>query len=61
MNVNVWDVVDDLRSLILSGAAVAEAELRDPNLPLSALVPREEEGGDPPCWAAQFAADEAGA
>jgi 3-phenylpropionate/trans-cinnamate dioxygenase ferredoxin reductase component len=34
MNVNVWDVVDDVKALILSGRAVDPARLADPAVPL---------------------------
>jgi 3-phenylpropionate/trans-cinnamate dioxygenase ferredoxin reductase subunit len=34
MNVNVWDVVDPIRSLILSGREVDPARLADPEVPL---------------------------
>src|SRR5262249_50171382 len=37
MNVNVWDVVDDLKALITSRAAVAPERLADPQHPLSEL------------------------
>jgi 3-phenylpropionate/trans-cinnamate dioxygenase ferredoxin reductase component len=39
MNVNVWDVVDDLRRVITSAARVDETRLRDPDVPLADLVP----------------------
>jgi 3-phenylpropionate/trans-cinnamate dioxygenase ferredoxin reductase component len=39
MNVNVWDVVDDVKALITSGAAVAPEQLADPRHPLSELGP----------------------
>jgi 3-phenylpropionate/trans-cinnamate dioxygenase ferredoxin reductase subunit len=35
MNVNVWDVVEDIRALILSGRTVDPERLRDPAVPLS--------------------------
>jgi len=38
MNVNVWDVVDDLRSLIQSRAVVAADRLADPAVPLAELA-----------------------
>jgi 3-phenylpropionate/trans-cinnamate dioxygenase ferredoxin reductase subunit len=38
MNVNVWDVVDDLRALVESRAPVDAARLADPEIPLAALV-----------------------
>ena len=34
MNVNVWDVVDPIRNLILSGREVDLARLVDPDVPL---------------------------
>jgi len=38
MNVNVWDVTDDIQALVRSGAPVDENALRDPDVPLSDLV-----------------------
>ena len=38
MNVNVWDVVDDLQGLIRSGATVSSERLADPDIALSALA-----------------------
>jgi 3-phenylpropionate/trans-cinnamate dioxygenase ferredoxin reductase component len=38
MNVNVWDVVDDVKALITSGAAVAPEQLADPQRPLRELA-----------------------
>jgi 3-phenylpropionate/trans-cinnamate dioxygenase ferredoxin reductase component len=38
MNVNVWDVVDDIKALILTGQPVDEGRLADPDVPLSDLV-----------------------
>ncbi|MFG3658657.1 oxidoreductase C-terminal domain-containing protein [Streptomyces sp. NPDC047706] len=38
MNVNVWDVVDSIRALVLSGADVDEARLCDPGVPPDTLV-----------------------
>ena len=38
MNVNVWDVVDDVKALITSRAAVATEQLADPQHPLSELA-----------------------
>src|SRR4029077_20281791 len=38
MNVNVWDVVDDVKGLITSGAAVAPEQLADSQHPLSELA-----------------------
>jgi 3-phenylpropionate/trans-cinnamate dioxygenase ferredoxin reductase subunit len=37
MNVNVWDVTDDIQSLIRSGRALDQARLSDPAVPLSEL------------------------
>jgi 3-phenylpropionate/trans-cinnamate dioxygenase ferredoxin reductase component len=37
MNVNVWDVVDDVKALITSGAAVVPDQLADSRHPLSEL------------------------
>ncbi|GAA5005253.1 NAD(P)/FAD-dependent oxidoreductase [Streptomyces siamensis] len=39
MNVNVWDVIDPIRSLIQSGADVDDARLADPGVPLDGLLP----------------------
>jgi 3-phenylpropionate/trans-cinnamate dioxygenase ferredoxin reductase subunit len=38
MNVNVWDVVDDVRSLIQSRAVVPAERLADPGVPLAELA-----------------------
>jgi 3-phenylpropionate/trans-cinnamate dioxygenase ferredoxin reductase component len=38
MNVNVWDVVDDIKALIISRKPVDEARLSDPDLPLADLL-----------------------
>jgi 3-phenylpropionate/trans-cinnamate dioxygenase ferredoxin reductase subunit len=38
MNVNVWDVTDDIQTLIRAGAAVDVARLRDPDVELAALA-----------------------
>jgi len=38
MNVNVWDVVDDVKALITSRAAVAPEQLADPQHPLNQLA-----------------------
>ncbi|HEY7052346.1 MAG TPA: FAD-dependent oxidoreductase [Mycobacterium sp.] len=40
MNVNVWDVVDDVKALITSRSAVAADQLSDPQRPLTELVGR---------------------
>ncbi|MEU4129324.1 NAD(P)/FAD-dependent oxidoreductase [Streptomyces wuyuanensis] len=39
MSVNVWDVIDPIRSLIQSGAGIDDARLSDPDVPLDSLVP----------------------
>ena len=38
MNVNVWDVTDDIQALIRAGQPVDRARLADPNVPLTDLV-----------------------
>jgi len=38
MNVNVWDVTDDIKSLILSKAAVDPSRLADPAVPLAEVA-----------------------
>jgi 3-phenylpropionate/trans-cinnamate dioxygenase ferredoxin reductase subunit len=37
MNINVWDVNDDIQALIRSGTAVDPARLTDPDIPLADL------------------------
>jgi 3-phenylpropionate/trans-cinnamate dioxygenase ferredoxin reductase subunit len=37
MNVNIWDVVDPIRELILSGRQVEPARLADPDVPLDQI------------------------
>lgn len=37
MNVNIWDVVDDVKSLILSGRSIDPARLADASVPLADL------------------------
>jgi 3-phenylpropionate/trans-cinnamate dioxygenase ferredoxin reductase component len=39
MNVNIWDVVEDLRAIITAGKAIDPARLADPGVPLSELAP----------------------
>ncbi|WP_351235426.1 FAD-dependent oxidoreductase [Streptomyces sp. NPDC002133] len=39
MSVNVWDVIDPIRSLILSGSDIDDALLADPGVPLDSLLP----------------------
>src|SRR3954447_2551316 len=41
MNVNVWDVVDDVKALISSRAPVDARSLRDADVPLAKLTPAE--------------------
>jgi 3-phenylpropionate/trans-cinnamate dioxygenase ferredoxin reductase subunit len=38
MNVNVWDVTDDIQALVRSGAQVDPARLRDPDVELTSLA-----------------------
>jgi 3-phenylpropionate/trans-cinnamate dioxygenase ferredoxin reductase subunit len=38
MAVNVWDVIDDVKALILSGHPVDPGRLADPGVPLTDLV-----------------------
>ena len=37
MNVNVWDVTDDIKALVLSGRQIASDRLADPGIPLADL------------------------
>jgi 3-phenylpropionate/trans-cinnamate dioxygenase ferredoxin reductase subunit len=37
MNINVWDVSDDIQALIRSGKHVDPARLTDPAIPLTEL------------------------
>ena len=37
MNVNVWDVSDDIQALIRTRRPVSESRLADPDVPISAL------------------------
>lgn len=39
MSVNVWDVMDAVRSLITSGADIDDALLSDPDVPLDRILP----------------------
>ena len=39
MNVNVWDVTDDVKQLIRSRAPIDPSRLADPEIPLGVLVP----------------------
>lgn len=39
MSVNVWDVVEDLKALIETGAGIDPARLANPDVPLSDLMP----------------------
>jgi 3-phenylpropionate/trans-cinnamate dioxygenase ferredoxin reductase component len=38
MNVNVWDVNEDIQALVRDGATIDPARLRDPDVALDALV-----------------------
>ena len=38
MNVNVWDVNDDIQALVRSGAAVGDEALGDPDVALGDLA-----------------------
>jgi 3-phenylpropionate/trans-cinnamate dioxygenase ferredoxin reductase subunit len=40
MNVNVWDVIEDIETLIRSGASIDLDALADSNVPLSDLAVR---------------------
>jgi 3-phenylpropionate/trans-cinnamate dioxygenase ferredoxin reductase subunit len=40
MNVNVWDVVDDLRAIVANGRVIDARRLADPTVPLVELVSR---------------------
>lgn len=46
MNVNVWDVQEEIRALIASRQVVAPAKLTDPDTPLDSLVPGGTGPGD---------------
>jgi 3-phenylpropionate/trans-cinnamate dioxygenase ferredoxin reductase subunit len=37
MNVNVWDVNDDIQALIRSGRPIDQSRLADPTIPLTDL------------------------
>lgn len=39
MSVNVWDVIDPIRDLIVSGADLDDAVLSDPDVPLDRVLP----------------------
>jgi 3-phenylpropionate/trans-cinnamate dioxygenase ferredoxin reductase component len=39
MSVNVWDVIDSIRSLVESGVETDDAVLSDPGVPLKSLLP----------------------
>jgi 3-phenylpropionate/trans-cinnamate dioxygenase ferredoxin reductase component len=41
MNVNTWDVTDDIQALIRSRAAIDPARLADPTVPLGELAPSQ--------------------
>jgi 3-phenylpropionate/trans-cinnamate dioxygenase ferredoxin reductase subunit len=38
MNVNVWDVVDDIKALIRTQATIPAERLADPSIPLAELA-----------------------
>jgi 3-phenylpropionate/trans-cinnamate dioxygenase ferredoxin reductase component len=38
INVNVWDVNEDIQALVRNGASVSDEALRDPDVQLSGLV-----------------------
>jgi 3-phenylpropionate/trans-cinnamate dioxygenase ferredoxin reductase subunit len=42
MNVNVWDVVDDLRSIITAARPVDLTRLTDPSIPLAEFAPAQQ-------------------
>jgi 3-phenylpropionate/trans-cinnamate dioxygenase ferredoxin reductase subunit len=46
MNVNVWEVTDQIQALIRSGERVDVARLRDPDLPLQELASRPRPAGE---------------
>ncbi|MFJ4532952.1 NAD(P)/FAD-dependent oxidoreductase [Streptomyces nigrescens] len=39
MNVNVWDVTEEIRALVASGQPVDPGQLADPDVPLAGLLP----------------------
>ena len=45
MNVNVWDVTDDIQALIRSDVSIDPASLRDPSVPLGELLGASAVGG----------------
>ncbi len=45
MNVNVWDVTEDIQALIRAGHAVDPARLADPQIPLRELIPAGKTAG----------------
>lgn len=45
MNVNVWDVNDAIKALVLSGQPLDERKLADPEVPLAELVPADRADG----------------
>ena len=40
MNINVWDVADDIEQLIQFGRPVNTDDLADPDIPLASLLTR---------------------
>jgi 3-phenylpropionate/trans-cinnamate dioxygenase ferredoxin reductase subunit len=47
MNLNVWDVTDDIQALIRARQPVERARLADPDVPLAELLPVREGAGAP--------------
>jgi 3-phenylpropionate/trans-cinnamate dioxygenase ferredoxin reductase subunit len=41
MNVNVWDVVEDLKAIVAGGLRLEPSRLADPGVPLADLAPQE--------------------
>jgi 3-phenylpropionate/trans-cinnamate dioxygenase ferredoxin reductase subunit len=44
MNVNVWDVTDQIQALVRSSEAVDRGRLADPDTPLTELLPAAARG-----------------
>jgi 3-phenylpropionate/trans-cinnamate dioxygenase ferredoxin reductase subunit len=40
MNVNVWDVTDDLQAIVRAGRPVDDDRLADPDVPLTEFLPQ---------------------
>jgi 3-phenylpropionate/trans-cinnamate dioxygenase ferredoxin reductase subunit len=43
MNMNIWDIHDEIRELIRSQQTVSPRELEDPDVPLSRLLPSSDD------------------